>query len=449
LLSPPHSVWTEAIAAFGLRLSGLSQWGPYLVNSIFLSILFLYFVKQFCKTNLIATLIATLIILSPLGYIAFDQFRPDITYTLVLTIGVKKLLLTKESLETDLFFKTLIYTIFFLVLVKPTWFAFTGIFLGIILMKYVLLWKKKDHPRFIKYFLILFVEVALLSLWYWDHIYRYVFQWALSENGATKLMSGPAAIKESVLNAVAYIGVRNTIVLTALVTFALVRILIEKKDFKTHLKQLSFILFMPLIMSLPVLISGMPSPFQGLLWIIPVVFLLLGIYGEVIEKRGKSYEALVVTLISLLMFSATPLTKVGSSTEVSKPIFAVEKVAEGLVEDCLTFNICDNKYPSARAPQVGMLAFGELSPEAVEYYSLVRGVQLFPQLLDRDTPLALNATLNIANLDYLITYGKPSSTSMNDNWLGDNLYLLEQNWKVVGNSQNAFFIIWRNSKYVD
>jgi hypothetical protein len=96
-----------------------------------------------------------------------------------------------------------------------------------------------------------------------------------------------------------------------------------------------------------------------------------------------------------------------------------------------------------------MLAFGELSPEGIEYYSLVKGVHLFPQLLDRSTPLSLNTTLKITNLDYLITYAKPNWTSVNDNWLRDNLYLREQNWKVVGNSQNAVFTIWRNSKYLE
>ena len=271
--------------------------------------------------------------------------------------------------------------------------------------------------------------------------------WALGGSGSTPLLSGGSAIRQSIQNAAAYLGpsIFAGLCITSLVLISLVTI--RNKNTKLQLSNITLMAVLIILLMVPVFKSGMPSPFQGLLWFLPIILIPVGLYFELLEKEGKYQEVFLVSIVFVLIFSLFPYTKIGESAEVNRPVNSIEKISEVLVQDCLSQHICENLRPATKIPRIGLLAFGEVSPEGIQFYSISRGVLVYPQLLDLSKELSSYDRNQINAMDYIITFSSPNRLRINENWILDNSYLERLQWDKIHLPASVDYLIWRNSKY--
>lgn len=396
----PHAPLIDLVSATASLLGGPSTPRIYFANMLFVGILSYFAIAMTLNTDSSKTrLVLAIAIVSPLGYFYSDQFRPDPAYSVVLVFFVSSTIRAVRCLDSD---KSAFYarcaglSIPFLLLIKPSFFVFTGFAcIGLFIWALILggqigfrpLAKRILRPAFqVSVIPLIFVIWLVLP-----NAIDYVIKNMLGANA--KVWTGPTPVETVSQSLRAFLTSGFPAFLWIFIFGISLIILVIGKRFANIFDSFAFLTVGGLSL-IPLGLTRSPSIFFGL---VPVSMVLAAtsliafsalryikqilpshISLPALEKRlsrnsrrvlSAATGPILVILVGLWfpMHYPTP-------SGLMRPINVNANLLSAVMEDCQTKDDCNNEYTARGAlPLLLITAAAEVSPDSVQWEAILAG----------------------------------------------------------------------------
>jgi hypothetical protein len=396
----PHAPLIDLVSATASLLGGPSTPRIYFVNMLFVGILGYFAIATALNTDSPKTrLLLAFAIVSPIGYFYSDQFRPDPAYSVVLVFFVSSTIRAVRCLNSD---KSAFYarcaglSIPFLLLVKPSFFVFTGFACIGISIWVLMLGGQIGFRPIVRRVLRPAFQVSVIPLIFviWlvlPNAIDYVMKNILGTNA--KVWTGPTPVETVSQSLRAFLSIGFPAFLWIFISGISLIILIIGKRFANIFDSFAF-LIVGGISLIPLGLTRSPSIFFGL---VPasmvlaatalVAFSALRYIKQMLpsqislsahEKRLSlnSWRVLsaatgpILVILAGLWFPMHYTTPSG----LMLPINVNANLLSAVMEDCQAKDDCNSDYTARGAlPPLLITAAAEVSPDSVQWEAILAG----------------------------------------------------------------------------
>jgi len=396
----PHAPLVDLVSATASLLGGPSTPRIYLINMLFVGFLGYFAISMTLKSDPRRTrLLLAFAIGGPLGYFYSDQFRPDPAYSVVLVFFVASTIRAVRSLDSD---KTAIYarcaglSVPFLLLVKPSFFVFTGFALvGALIWSLIFgsqIGIRSLATRILRPALkVSFIPLIFVILVVMPDAIKYVIENTLGAN--SKVWTGPTPVETINQSIRAFLSIGFPVFFWVLISGVSLIVLIIGQKFANIFDSLAF-LIVGGISLIPLGMTRSPSIFFGL---VPVSMILAATAlitysalrylkqllptfnyspgNEKILSLNKSHFLIAATGPILVIFATLwlPLHNTTPSG-LMRPMNVNSRLLSAVMADCQTKDNCNNDYTARGAlPPLLVTAAAEVSADSLQWEATLKG----------------------------------------------------------------------------
>ena len=396
----PHAPIADLLAATASLLGGPSTPRIYFVNMLFVGCLGYFAISMTLKTDFPKTLhLLALVIVSPLGFFFVDQFRPDPAYSVVLVFFVSSTIRAVRCTDSDGSAKYARYaglSVPLLLLVKPSFFVFTGFALLGVAVWFLIAGSKIGTRSLVRKIVIPALKVsvvplAAVSFWVSPSVIAYVIANTIGVNSS--VWSGTSPIDTVSQSLKQSLGLGLPLFMGALLTGAALVILLIERKVDQIVDSLAYIIVGGLSL-IPVGMTRYPSIFFGL---VPVSMMLAAsaqlTYNALrcLKNRPPTWSFFAhdqksppLSKLQFLITSFGPILVVitalwfpfhySTPSGLMRPMSINGRLLSAVMADCQNRSSCNTEF-TARAviPPIIVTPATEVSPDSLQWEAIIKG----------------------------------------------------------------------------